>query len=116
MKRFSLVIVLLLTALLLCTAAVSAQDNNPVVLFTSNISSEGLNSIYQTLQWEPAGNVAAVLSTGESERSNYLSPELIGDLVQQLGAVIVESNTAYSGSRSVTPEHYQTAEDRGYTG
>ena len=115
MKRFNLIIVLMLTALLLCTASVSAQEEDPVVLFTGNISPEGLESIFKTLQWEPAGKVAAVLSTGESERSNYLSPELIGDLVQGLDAVIVESNTAYSGSRSVTPEHYQTAEDRGYT-
>ncbi|MBR6090750.1 MAG: DUF362 domain-containing protein, partial [Anaerolineaceae bacterium] len=115
MKRCNLIFYLMLTALLLCTAAVSAQEDDPVVLFTGNISSEGLSSLFQVLQWEPAGKTAVVLSTGESERSGFLTPELIGDLVQGLDAVIVESNTAYSGSRSVTPEHYQTAEDRGYT-
>ncbi len=115
MKRCNLIIVLMLAALLLCTAVAFAQDEGSIVLFTSDISSEGLLSLYEEMAWESNGNAAAVLSTGESERSNFLSPELIGELVQQLGVAIVESNTAFSGSRSVTPEHYQTAEDRGYT-
>ena len=81
MKRFILIMILLLKALLLCTAAISAQEGS-VVLFTGNISPEGLESIYRTMSWNPAGKVAVVLSTGESEKSNFLSPELIGDFVQ----------------------------------
>ena len=116
MKRFGLFVVLILTALLLCVPGSFAQEEEkPVVLFTSDISPEGLVSVYEALGWEPAGKVAVKLSTGESEKSNYLRPELIADLVQQLGATIVECNTAYSGSRAATAEHYQVAEDRGYT-
>ena len=116
MKRFVLFVVLMLTALFLCVPGSFAQEEEkPIVLFTSDISPEGLVSIYEALGWEPGENVAVKLSTGESEKTNYLRPELIADLVQELDATIVECNTAYSGSRAATAEHYQVAEDRGYT-
>ncbi len=116
MKRLGLFVVLMLTALFLCVPGSIAQDEEkPIVLFTSDISPEGLVSIYEALGWEPGEKVAVKLSTGESEKTNYLRPDLIKDLVQQLDATIVECNTAYSGSRAATAEHYQVAEDRGYT-
>ena len=116
MKRIVLITALMLTAVLLCVSGSFAQEEEkPIVLFTSDISPEGLVSIYETLGWEPDGKVAVKLSTGESERSNNLRPELIADLVKELDATIVECNTAYSGSRAATAEHYQVAEDRGYT-
>ncbi len=116
MKRFGLFVILTLTIMFLCSSGGFAQEEEkPVVLFTDDISPEGLMHIYETLGWEPTGKVAVKLSTGESEKSNNLRPELISDLVQALDATIVECNTAYSGSRAATAEHYQVAEDRGYT-
>ena len=47
--------------------------------------------------------------------SNYLRPELIEDLVKLVDGTIVECNTAYAGQRAATAEHYQVAEDHGYT-
>ena len=96
-------------------AAPPADGENPVVYFTSDITPEGLVAIYEALGWTPTGNVAVKLSTGEPPNSNYLRPELIGDLVQQLNATIVECNTAYGGSRSETAMHMQVAEDHGFT-
>ncbi len=64
---------------------------------TQEITPEGLMAVYQALQWEPQGRVAVKLSTGEPPASNYLRPELIGDLVQSLDGTIVECNTAYGG-------------------
>lgn len=92
------------------------QDSNaPVVYMTTDISSQSLMEIYHALQAEPNGNVAIKLSTGEPG-SNYLRPELVGQLVQSFeNPVIVECNTAYGGSRSSTAMHYQVAEDHGYT-
>lgn len=55
------------------------------------------------------------MSTGEPPASNYLRPELIQQLVQNLNGTIVECNTAYGGFRAATAEHYQVAEDHGYT-
>ena len=56
MKRFGLFVVLILTALWLCVPGSFAQEEEkPVVLFTSDISPEGLVSVYEALGWEPAG-------------------------------------------------------------
>lgn len=96
------------------TAEVTASSDNSIVLMTTDISAEGLIRIYNALDASPEGNVAVKLSTGEPG-SNYLRPELIGDLVQSLQAVIVECNTAYGGSRASTAMHYQVAKDHGYT-
>ena len=88
----------------------------PVVYFTSDISPEGLIAIYEALGVELTGEKIAVkISTGEPPNSNYLDPALIGDLVKLLNGTIVESNTAYGGSRSETELHYQVAKDHGYT-
>ena len=89
-------------------------ENAPVVYMTTDISSDGLMAVYEALGASPAGNVAVKLSTGEPG-SNYLRTDLIGELVQSLGATIVECNTAYGGSRANTAMHYQVAEDHGYT-
>ncbi len=87
----------------------------PSVYFTSAISPEGLMAVYEALKWTPTGNVAVKISTGESENSNHLRPELIKDLVQKVNGTIVECNTAYGGSRASTAAHKQAAADRGYT-
>lgn len=86
-----------------------------VVYFISDISPESLVKAYQALDVELPGKVGVKLSTGESERTNYLRPALIGDLVRMLNAAIVECNTAYGGSRSSTAMHMQLAKDHGFT-
>ena len=89
--------------------------SNPVVYMTTDISPEGLAAVYEALGAAPTGNVAVKLSTGEPG-SNYLRPELIGELVQSFdNPTIVECNTAYGGQRANTAMHYQVAEDHGFT-
>ncbi|MGX8706180.1 MAG: DUF362 domain-containing protein, partial [bacterium] len=85
------------------------------VYFISDISPKSLVKAYQALGVELPGKVGVKLSTGESERTNYLRPELIGDLVKMLNGTIVECNTAYGGSRSSTAMHMQLAKDHGFT-
>ena len=98
-------------------AADSAEtaSGSPVVYFTADISAEGLVKIYDALGWTPDGNTAVKISTGEPPASNYLRPELIGDLVKKVDGTIVECNTAYGGSRASTAMHKQVAEDHGFT-
>ena len=72
-------------------------------------------AVYEALDWQPTGKVAAKLSTGEPPASNYLDPDLIKDLIQATDATIVECNTAYGGSRTETAMHMQVAEDHGFT-
>lgn len=93
----------------------TGAEDAPVVYFISDITPEALMEIYETLDWTPTGNVAVKISTGEPPASNYLQPELIGDLVQAVDGTIVECNTAYGGSRAETAMHYQVAEDHGFT-
>lgn len=93
----------------------STEQAGSVVYFTADISPEGLMRVYEALGWTPTGKVAVKLSTGEPPASNYLSPELIGDLVQSVNGTIVECNTAYGGSRAETAMHMQVAEDHGFT-
>lgn len=84
------------------------------VYMTTDISSEALVKIYEKLEWNPSGKIAVKMSTGEPPASNYLRPELIGDLVKKVNGTIVECNTAYGGSRSSTASHKQVARDHGF--
>ena len=93
----------------------NSASQSPVVYFTSDISAEGLVKIYDKLGWTPEGKAAVKISTGEPPASNYLRPELIGDLVKKVDGTIVECNTAYGGSRSSSAMHKQVAEDHGFT-
>ena len=105
----------LLSAFSGMTVYADAAGDIPEVLFTSDISAEGLVRIYEELGWTPEGKVGVKISTGEPPASNYLRPELIGDLVQKLDATIVECMTAYGGQRSSIEMHKQVAEDHGFT-
>jgi uncharacterized Fe-S center protein len=92
-----------------------SADAAAKVYYTSLITPEAMVNAYEQLGFAPTGKVAVKLSTGEPPASNFLSPDLIKDLVQNLDGTIVECNTAYSGPRSRTEEHYQVAKDHGFT-
>jgi len=82
------------------------SSGDPVVYMTTALTAQGLVNVYNALEAAPEGRIAVKLSTGEPG-SNYLRPELIGDLIASLdNPTIVECNTAM---------HYQVAEDHGYT-
>ncbi len=86
------------------------------VYMTTDISPEGLAKVYEALNVDPQGNVAIKLSTGEAGNPNYLSPELIEELVQSVDGTIIECNTAYSGSkRAETAMHLEVAKEHGFT-
>ena len=92
------------------------ENATAVVYYTSDISPEGLMAIYEALGVELTGeNIAVKVHTGESDQSNHLRPDFIKELVQHVNGTIVESNTAYGGSRAETAMHYQLAKDHGFT-
>ena len=96
-------------------ASVSKSQKTAKVYYIKTINPESLTKVYKAMQWQPQGKVAIKLSTGEPPKSNYLRPELIKPLVQELKGTIVECNTAYGGSRADTTSHLQVAKDHGYT-
>ena len=112
-------------AMLVGTSCLQAKDsgkeeadkvaNLPKVYMYKEISADNLVKIYKALGREAKGNVAVKLSTGEPGGHNFLQPELIENLVQEVNGTIVECNTAYAGKRSSTEDHLKAAEDHGFT-
>ena len=90
-----------------------SEEAASTVYFISDISAESLIKAYEALGVDLPGKVGVKMSTGESERSNYLRPVLIGDLIHLVNGTIVECNTAYGGSRASTAMHRQQAKDNG---
>ena len=86
------------------------------VYFTKEITPESLVKIYDKINAEKPlkGKIGVKISTGENGGHNYLKPELISDLVKQLGGVIVECNTAYGGNRQDTKDHRETIHAHGF--
>lgn len=84
------------------------------VFFTKEISSESLKKIYHALGAELKGKVAVKISTGEPGGHNFLQPGLIKNLVQELNGTIVECNTAYTGRRYTTEEHWKAIKEHGF--
>ncbi len=92
-------------------------DGHATVYYTKDISPTGLMKAYEALGRDLPGRVAVKLSTGEAGNLNYLSPDLIKELVHRVDGTIVECNTAYGGSkRAETQMHLQVARDHGFTG
>ena len=127
MKRVLFAMTLLLATILLaaCTLnkqtaeganpADSAQAGKATVYVTRSITPEALVKIYEALGRKAEGRVAVKISTGESGNPNYLKPELIGLLVDQVNGTIVECNTAYEGRRNTFEAHWQTIKEHGFT-
>lgn len=95
-----------------CTMVGMAQSK---VYVTRDISPESLVKIYKALGRPADGHrVAVKISTGEAGNPNYLSPELISGLVDEVKGTIVECNTAYPGKRNSFADHWQTIHEHGF--
>ena len=106
MKKLVIFVVGLLVSVGMC-----AQSK---VYFTREITPEALVRIYKALGKEAKGRVAVKISTGEAGGHNYLKPELIRNLVDEVGGTIVECNTAYAGSRNTSAAHWKTIRQHGF--
>lgn len=121
MKKSLLLAALALPAVCACaesnsgSVAAEPQASAPAkVYFTRDISPEGLLKAYHALGVTPEGRVAVKISTGESDKTHRLSPELIGPLVKEVKGTIVECNTAYPGNRLHTADHLKLIHRHGY--
>ncbi|KUK14245.1 MAG: DUF362 domain-containing protein [Synergistetes bacterium] len=113
MRKIPLILILLL-ALTLVFDACSGYAVESNVYMTRNISPEGLVKVYEVLGREAKGNVAIKIHMGEPGNKNFISPKLIGKLVQRVNGTIVDCNTAYGGLRASTAMHLQVARDHGF--
>ena len=85
------------------------------VYFTEEIAAQSLTNIFNSLGISLSGNIAIKISTGEPGGHNYLQPELIKMLVSKLNGTIIECNTAYTGNRSLSKDHWQAIRDHGFS-
>ena len=84
------------------------------VYFTSEITSSSLVKIYESLNCDLKGKVAVKISTGEPGGKNFLSSDLIKELVEKLDGTIVECCTAYEGKREIPTDHWQAIKKHGF--
>lgn len=85
------------------------------VYFTKEISSDALVRIYEKLGIQLKGNVAVKLHSGEAGNQNFLKPDLYKDIINRVGGVVVECNTAYDGMRNTTEKHQKLMDNHGWT-
>ena len=75
------------------------------VYFSREISPDAVLRIYKKLGKELPGKIAIKLHSGEEGNQNYLTPEFWRPMIDFLGGVVVECNTAYDGERNTTEKH-----------
>lgn len=89
------------------------------VYFTRNTGRDSLVRLYKALGKELKGNVAVKLHTGEAGNQNFLRPEFVKPIVDEVNGTVVECNTAYGhdmdGHRFNTLEHEKVLRDHGWT-
>lgn len=85
------------------------------VYFSKTISVDQLVKMFKVLNKKLKGNVAIKVHSGEAGNQNYLRPEFIKKLVEEVGGTIVECNTAYEGARNTTEKHEQLMKDHKWT-
>lgn len=91
--------------------------NESIVYFTRDLSSAGLQRIYQRIQGELSGKIAIKLHTGEKNGPNIIPREWVKHLIETElpDATIVETNTYYEGDRYTTKQHRDTLKVNGWT-
>ena len=130
MKKTMTLFALTAAGVLLCgacgTKAAEKSENDsentqPKVYLTRQITPEALVNIYKALGVEAQGRVAVKMSTGEGSNPNYLKPELIKNLIEEVDGTIVECNTAYGNApadaqdeRNNTANHWKVIERHGF--
>lgn len=116
MKKLLIILSVFVLMLNSCgnTTKKTEENSLPKVYMTSDISADGLVKVYEALGVKPEGKVAVKISTGEPGGHNFLQPALIKNLVQKVNGTIVECNTAYTGKRYTSEEHWQAIKDHGF--
>ena len=93
------------------------HNNQSIVYFTKNLSSEGLLKISQKVMDTMTGKIAVKLHTGEKYGPNIIPRDWVENLIktEMPQATIVETNTYYEGDRYTTDKHRETLKVNGWT-
>ena len=88
---------------------------NTKVYFTRSLDQQKVVELYDLLGKELGGNVAIKLHSGETGNQNFLGPDFWAPIINKVGGVAVECNTAYEGTRNTTEKHKKTLEEHGWS-
>lgn len=85
------------------------------VYFSREISPEKVVELYQLAGKELTGKVAVKVHSGEEGNQNFLKPEFWKPMIERVGGVVAECNTAYEGERNTTEKHFALLEKHGWS-
>ena len=119
MKKFTFILLAISTFLFLscCSSKpVTDADETVPVYFTSDISPEGVMKIFEYVKDNVKGDhIGIKVHFGEDGNEYFVPATLVEPLYHALNATLVETNTAYTGRRTVTETHIELARDHGFT-
>lgn len=87
----------------------------PKVYFTKSLDPEAVCALYDLVGRELCGRIAIKLHSGEPGNQNFLGPDFWKPIIDKVGGVAVECNTAYDGTRNTTEKHIKTLKDHGWS-
>lgn len=85
------------------------------VYFTKELTGEAVIRMYEALGIDLPGKVAVKLHSGEVGNQNFIRPAFFKPVIDRVKGTIVECNTAYSGKRNTTKDHWETMKLHGWT-
>lgn len=87
----------------------------PKVYFINNCEKESVLRLYNALGKELSGKVAVKVHSGETGNQNFLRPDFWQEIIETVGGTVVETNTAYAGTRNSTDKHLKTLKEHGWS-
>lgn len=90
------------------------------VFFSSEITAEKVVELFHAASNDLPGGilpgkVAVKLHSGEPGNQNFLKPEFLQPVVNDVHGTVVECNTAYDGGRNTTEKHRETMEKHSWS-
>ncbi|MBQ8599602.1 MAG: DUF362 domain-containing protein [Oscillospiraceae bacterium] len=85
------------------------------VYFSRTITPEKVLELYELLGKKLEGKVAIKLHSGEPGNQNFLRPDFWKPIIDSVGGIVVECNTAYDGERNTTEKHLKAIEKHGWS-
>ena len=84
------------------------------VYFTRIVTPEKVVELFDLLGKTLPGKVAVKIHSGEGGNRNFLRPEFWKPVIERVNGTVVETNTAYPGSRGTTAKHWETLKAHGW--
>lgn len=85
------------------------------VYFSKTITPEKVLELYKMADKPLNGKVAIKVHSGEPGNQNFLKPNFWKPVINHVGGVVTECNTAYDGQRNTTEKHIQTIKAHGWS-